>query len=92
MEPVTDPLARHTATLLADAGLHGHEYAIDATLAAPNPTTVLNSDPERDLTEAARRPLRKPEGGSVPPPPATVCRRQEDAFSHLHLHPTEAAS
>lgn len=38
VEPVTDPLARHAATLFADAGLHGHEYALDATaLAAPNP-------------------------------------------------------
>lgn len=54
VEPVTDPLARHAATLLADTGLHGHKYAIDAILsatavAATGPTTVLTSDPE-DLT------------------------------------------
>lgn len=54
VEPVTEPVARHAATLLADAGLHGHEYAIDAmpdatALAAPGPATVLTSDPE-DLT------------------------------------------
>ncbi|MCK1798668.1 DNA-binding protein [Streptomyces sp. XM4193] len=54
VEPVTDPLARQAATLLADAGLHGHRYAIDAILAATavaatGPTTVLTSDPE-DLT------------------------------------------
>jgi hypothetical protein len=49
-----DPVARHAAALLTDAGLHGHEYAIDAmlsatALAAPGPVTVLTSDPE-DLT------------------------------------------
>ncbi|NJP65220.1 PIN domain-containing protein [Streptomyces spiramenti] len=51
VEPVTDPLARHAAALLADAGLHGHKHAIDAmlaatALAAPGPATVLTSDPE----------------------------------------------
>ncbi|WP_405974832.1 DNA-binding protein [Streptomyces sp. NBC_00988] len=54
VEPVTEPLARHAAALLADAGLHGHKYAIDAmlsatALAAPGPVTILTSDPE-DLT------------------------------------------
>jgi hypothetical protein len=54
VEPVTEPLARHAAALLADAGLHGHKYAIDAmlsatALAAPAPATVLTSDPD-DLT------------------------------------------
>ncbi|MEU0474299.1 PIN domain-containing protein [Streptomyces olivaceus] len=54
VEPVTEPIARHAAVLLADAGLHGHKYAIDAmlgatALAAPGPATVLTSDPE-DLT------------------------------------------
>jgi predicted nucleic acid-binding protein len=51
IEPVTEPIARHAATLLADAGLHGHQHAIDAmlcatALAAPGPTTALTSDPE----------------------------------------------
>ncbi|MFI7617351.1 type II toxin-antitoxin system VapC family toxin [Nonomuraea terrae] len=51
VEPVTEPIARHAATLLSDAGLHGHKYAIDAmlsatALAAPGPVTVLTSDPE----------------------------------------------
>ncbi|GAA1959055.1 hypothetical protein GCM10009738_36810 [Kitasatospora viridis] len=37
--------------VLVEAGLHGHEYAIDAmlaatALAAPGPVTVLTSDPE----------------------------------------------
>ncbi|MCH5677274.1 PIN domain-containing protein [Streptomyces gilvus] len=51
VEPVTEPIARHAAALLADAGLHGHKYAIDAmlsatALAAPGPVTILSSDPE----------------------------------------------
>ncbi len=54
VEPVTEPTARRAAMLLADAGLHGHKYAIDAmlsatALAAPAPVTILTSDPE-DLT------------------------------------------
>ncbi|GGR29409.1 DNA-binding protein [Streptomyces netropsis] len=54
VEPVTEPIARHAAALLGDAGLHGHKYAIDAilsatALAAPGPVTILTSDPE-DLT------------------------------------------
>jgi predicted nucleic acid-binding protein len=51
IEPVTEPIARHAAALLADAGLHGHKYAIDAMLGAtalnaPGPVTILTSDPE----------------------------------------------
>ncbi|MFI1333849.1 type II toxin-antitoxin system VapC family toxin [Streptomyces sp. NPDC020845] len=51
VEPVTEAVARHAAALLADTGLHGHKYAIDAmlsatALAAPGPATVLTSDPE----------------------------------------------
>ncbi|MFF2405847.1 DNA-binding protein [Streptomyces sp. NPDC058092] len=54
IEPVTESIARHAAALLADAGLHGHKYAIAAmlcatALAAPGPVTALTSDPE-DLT------------------------------------------
>ncbi|MCH0538148.1 DNA-binding protein [Streptomyces sp. MUM 203J] len=54
VEPITEPIARHAAALLADTGLHGHKYAIDAilaatALAAPGPATILTSDPE-DLT------------------------------------------
>lgn len=54
IEPVTEPIARHAAALLADAGLHGHKHAFDAmlsatALAAPGPVTILTSDPE-DLT------------------------------------------
>ncbi|MFE2219348.1 type II toxin-antitoxin system VapC family toxin [Streptomyces canus] len=51
VEPVTEAIARHAAALLADTGLHGHKYAIDAmvsatALAAHAPVTVLTSDPE----------------------------------------------
>ncbi|MFB7497148.1 type II toxin-antitoxin system VapC family toxin [Streptomyces sp. NPDC056161] len=54
VEPVTEPIARHAAVLLAEAGLHGHRHAIDAmlsatALASPGPVTILTSDPE-DLT------------------------------------------
>ncbi len=54
VEPVTEPIARHAGALVADAGLHGHKYAIDAmvsatALAAPGPITVLTSDRE-DIT------------------------------------------
>jgi hypothetical protein len=54
VEPVTEPLARHAAELLADAGPHGHKDAVDAMRGAtapatPGPTTVLTSGPE-DLT------------------------------------------
>lgn len=51
VEPVSEAVARHASALLADTGLHGHKYAIDAmltatALAAPGPVTVLTSDPE----------------------------------------------
>ena len=51
VEPVTDTIARHAAALLADTGLHGHKYAIDAMLCAtalqhPGRVTVLTSDAE----------------------------------------------
>ncbi|MFI5945003.1 DNA-binding protein [Streptomyces uncialis] len=54
VEPISEAVARQAAALLADAGLHGHKYAIDAmlgatALAAPGPVTVLTSDPE-DIT------------------------------------------
>jgi predicted nucleic acid-binding protein len=58
IEPITEPIARHAAALLADAGLHGHKYAIDSmlsatALAAPGPVTVLTSDPD-DLAALCR--------------------------------------
>ncbi|MFD4034995.1 type II toxin-antitoxin system VapC family toxin [Streptomyces sp. NPDC058637] len=49
--PPSEAVARHASSLLAASGLHGHEYALDAivaatALAAPAPATVLTSDPE----------------------------------------------
>ncbi|WP_060884621.1 type II toxin-antitoxin system VapC family toxin [Streptomyces caniscabiei] len=49
--PPTEAIARHASKLLAAAGLHGREYALDAivaatALASPTPVTVLTSDPE----------------------------------------------
>jgi predicted nucleic acid-binding protein len=58
VEPVTREIARDGAKLLADAGLHGHKYAIDAMVCAtalrlPGPVTVLTSD----IDESAGRPM-----------------------------------
>lgn len=49
--PPTESIARHASRLLANAGLHGHKYALDAIVAATaldahHPVTVLTSDPE----------------------------------------------
>jgi predicted nucleic acid-binding protein len=49
VEPVTEQAAKAAAALLKAAGLHGHKYAIDATLAEaalrqPGPVAVLTSD------------------------------------------------
>lgn len=50
MEPVTEQTAKEAAArLLKAAGLHGHKYAIDATVAEvalrqPGPVVVLTSD------------------------------------------------
>lgn len=49
VEPVTERAAKEAARLLDDAGLHGHTYALDATVAevalrSPGPVAVLTSD------------------------------------------------
>ncbi|WP_436980944.1 DNA-binding protein [Streptomyces sp. enrichment culture] len=49
VEPVTEQSARTAAQLLKEAGLHGHKYAIDATVAEaalrqPGPVGMLTSD------------------------------------------------
>jgi predicted nucleic acid-binding protein len=51
VEPVTQAIAQSAATLLRAAGLHGHQYAIDAMLCAtalaqPGQVTILTSDVE----------------------------------------------
>ncbi|WP_329023530.1 type II toxin-antitoxin system VapC family toxin [Streptomyces sp. NBC_00690] len=60
--PPTEAIARHASKLLAAAGLHGHQYALDAivaatALASPAPVTVLTSDPE-DLLVLCRPGVR----------------------------------
>ncbi|PPS67192.1 MULTISPECIES: DNA-binding protein [Streptomyces] len=49
VEPLTEGAARASAELLKAAGLHGHTYAIDATVAEvalrqPGPVALLTSD------------------------------------------------
>ena len=49
VEPVTEDVAKVSAELLKAAGLHGHKYAIDATVAEaalrqPGPVLMLTSD------------------------------------------------
>ncbi|GJF29360.1 hypothetical protein KNE206_20600 [Kitasatospora sp. NE20-6] len=49
IEPVTEHAARASAALLKQAGLHGHKYAIDATVAEmalrqPGPVAMVTSD------------------------------------------------
>jgi hypothetical protein len=49
IEPVTEGAAKASAGLLKTAGLHGHKYAIDGTVAEvalrqPGPVVMLTSD------------------------------------------------
>ncbi len=49
VEPVTEQTAKASAKLLKEAKLHGHKYAIDATVAEvalrqPGPVVMLTSD------------------------------------------------
>ncbi|MFI8091777.1 DNA-binding protein [Streptomyces sp. NPDC086080] len=49
VEPVTEQAAKASAELLKATGLHGHKYAIDATVAEmalrqPGPVAILTSD------------------------------------------------
>ncbi|WP_405140630.1 DNA-binding protein [Sphaerisporangium sp. NBC_01403] len=49
VEPVTEDAAKASAELLKAAGLHGHKYAIDATVAEtalrqPGPVAIVTSD------------------------------------------------
>ncbi|WP_322748904.1 MULTISPECIES: type II toxin-antitoxin system VapC family toxin [unclassified Frankia] len=60
VEPVTEDIARQAAALLSDAGLHGHQHAIDAmlcatALAVPGRVTVLTSDPDDLMALCGRR-------------------------------------
>ncbi|MFD6726978.1 DNA-binding protein, partial [Streptomyces sp. NPDC060131] len=49
VEPVSEQAAKAAAELLKRTGLHGHKYAIDATVAEvalrqPKPVALLTSD------------------------------------------------
>ncbi|MFI6500128.1 DNA-binding protein [Nonomuraea typhae] len=49
VEPVTEDSAKAAAKLLKEAGLHGHKYALDASVAEaalrqPGPVAMLTSD------------------------------------------------
>ncbi|MEU4984581.1 DNA-binding protein [Streptomyces sp. NPDC021969] len=62
VEPVTEHAARVAAQLLKGAGLHGHKYAIDATVAEvalrqPKPVAVLTSDSD-DMTKLCGNQVR----------------------------------
>lgn len=55
VEPVTEQAAKAAVELLKEAGLHGHKYAIDATVAEvalrqPRPVALLTSDSD-DMTK-----------------------------------------
>ncbi|GAA2127787.1 DNA-binding protein [Streptomyces synnematoformans] len=61
-EPVTETAAKAAAQLLKGAGLHGHKYAIDATVAEaalrqPGPVAILTSDVD-DLTRLCGSKVR----------------------------------
>jgi predicted nucleic acid-binding protein len=62
VEPVTEQTAKAAATLLKAAGLHGHKYAIDATVAEaalrqPGPVALLTSDID-DMTRLCGHQVR----------------------------------
>ncbi|WP_435597936.1 DNA-binding protein [Streptomyces anulatus] len=62
VEPVTEAAAKAAAELLKDAGLHGHKYAIDATVAEvtlrqPKPVALLTSDSD-DMTKLCGNQVR----------------------------------
>ncbi|MFE9924484.1 DNA-binding protein [Streptomyces sp. NPDC005774] len=55
VEPVTEQAAKAAVELLKAAGLHGHKYALDATVAGvalrrPQPVALLTSDSD-DMTK-----------------------------------------
>jgi predicted nucleic acid-binding protein len=62
VEPVTEEAAKSAAELLKAAGLHGHKYAIDATIAElalrqPGPVVMLTSDVD-DMARLCRGRVR----------------------------------
>ncbi|MFJ7237823.1 PIN domain-containing protein [Streptomyces olivaceus] len=62
VETVTEQAAKAAAELLKRAGLHGHQYAIDATVAEvalrqPSPVALLTSDSD-DMTKVCGTQVR----------------------------------
>lgn len=62
VEQVTEQAAKAAAELLRGAGLHGHKYAIDATVAEvalrqPKPVALLTSDSD-DMTKLCGNHVR----------------------------------
>lgn len=62
VHPISRQVSDAAAELLRTTGLHGHKYAIDATLAAvahscPGPVAIATSDPE-DLELLCGRSIR----------------------------------
>jgi len=62
IEAATEQTARASAELLKQAGLHGHKYAIDATVAEmalrqPGPVAMLTSDVD-DMARLCGRRVR----------------------------------
>ncbi|UQA94224.1 DNA-binding protein [Streptomyces halobius] len=62
VEPVTEAAAKAAAQLLKATGLHGHKYAIDATVAEaalrqPGPVAILTSDVD-DMTRLCGNKVR----------------------------------
>jgi predicted nucleic acid-binding protein len=62
VEPVTEQTAKEAAKLLQSKGLHGHKYAIDATVAEaalrqPGPVAILTSDLD-DMTRLCGSKVR----------------------------------
>jgi predicted nucleic acid-binding protein len=62
VEPVTEQAAKEAAKLLKTAGLHGHKYAIDATVAETamrqaGPVAILTSDVD-DMTRLCGQRVR----------------------------------
>ncbi len=62
VEPVTEQAAKAAAELLQGAGLHGHKYAIGATVAEvalrqPKPVALLTSDSD-DMTKLCGNQVR----------------------------------
>jgi hypothetical protein len=60
VEAVTEQAARSAVKLLEEAGLHGHKYAIDATVAElalrrPGPVAMLTSDVEHMAKPCGKR-------------------------------------